>query len=59
MNLQSSLEEFKTFANFLADETAKITMNYFRQKLDIETKKDENQIVIYEVIGQSITIFLI
>ena len=46
MNLQSSLEEFKTFANFLADETAKITMNYFRQKLDIETKKDETPVTI-------------
>ena len=37
---KSLLEELLIFSNFLADEAAKITMSFFRNKFDIENKDD-------------------
>tara|TARA_B100001123_G_C15253737_1_gene1003803 strand:- start:876 stop:1661 length:786 start_codon:yes stop_codon:yes gene_type:complete len=42
----SSLKEFISFANTLADKSEEIIMNYFRQHLSIETKKDNSPVTI-------------
>ena len=43
---KSSLDEYISFANFLANESAKITMKYFRKNIDIENKKDDSPVTI-------------
>ena len=40
------LNELSSFANFLADESAKITMHYFRKKLEVEKKIDGSPVTI-------------
>ena len=39
-------DEFTTFANLLADESAKILNNYFRTKIKIENKEDNTPVTI-------------
>ena len=46
MSKNSSLKEFISFANTLADKSEEIIMNYFRQHLNIETKKDNSPVTI-------------
>ena len=40
------LKEFVSFANTLADKSAKIIMQYFRRQLNIETKEDNTPVTI-------------
>ena len=46
MSKNSSLKEFISFANTLADKSEEVIMNYFRQHLNIETKMSRNNIAI-------------
>ncbi len=39
-------EEFTKFANSLADQASQISMHYFRNKIDIETKEDESPVTL-------------
>ena len=40
------MDEFISFANILADESAKVIMEYFRQTLTIENKNDDTPVTI-------------
>ena len=42
----TQLEEFTSFANLLADESAKITMRFFRETFDSENKEDNTPVTI-------------
>ena len=42
----SQLEEFIVFANLLAEESAKITLKYFRQTFSTENKEDNTPVTI-------------
>ncbi len=44
MNLNT--EEFSKFANSLTDEASKISMKYFRNKIEIEIKDDESPVTL-------------
>ena len=46
MSYKSQLEEFTSFANLLADESAKITLNFFRQTFVTENKNDNTPVTI-------------
>ena len=46
MSLDSQLEEFTSFANLLAEESAKITLKYFRQIFSTENKEDSTPVTI-------------
>ena len=46
MNDLNLLEEYKKFANILADESENIIMQYFRQNFQIEQKDDESPVTI-------------
>ena len=46
MSDDSQLEEFISFANLLAEESAKITLKYFRQIFATENKKDNTPVTI-------------
>ena len=46
MTLINQMDEFISFANILADESAKIIMEYFRQTLTIENKDDNTPVTI-------------
>ena len=41
MTLKNQMDEFISFANILADESAKVIMKYFRQNIKIENKDDD------------------
>ena len=41
MTFTNQMDEFISFANILADESAKVIMEYFRQTLTIENKDDD------------------
>lgn len=44
--MNTNLDDFISFANFLSDESAKIIKKYFRKTLDIESKEDESPVTI-------------
>ena len=46
MTLKNQMDEFISFANILADESAKVIMEYFRQTLTIEKKNDDTPVTI-------------
>ena len=46
MYSNSQLEEFMDFANLLAEESAKITLKYFRQNFSTENKQDNTPVTI-------------
>jgi len=46
MPYDTQLEEFTSFANFLADESAKITLKFFRQSFKSEHKEDNTPVTI-------------
>ena len=46
MTLKNKMDEFISFANILADESAKVIMEYFRQTLTIENKDDDTPVTI-------------
>ena len=46
MYSNSQLEEFAGFANLLAEESAKITLKYFRQTFSTENKQDNTPVTI-------------
>ena len=46
MYYNSQLEEFTVFANLLAEESAKITLKYFRQTFSTENKQDNTPVTI-------------
>ena len=46
MSTNSSLNEFISFANTIADQSAEIIMQYFRSRFTIETKKDSTPVTI-------------
>ena len=46
MTLKNQMDEFISFANILADESAKVIMEYFRQTLTIENKDDDTPVTI-------------
>lgn len=46
MSTNSSLNEFISFANTIADKSAEIIMQYFRSRFTIETKKDSTPVTI-------------
>ena len=46
MTLKKQMDEFISFANILADESAKVIMEYFRQTLTIENKDDDTPVTI-------------
>ena len=46
MSLDSQLEEFTSFANLLADESAKISMQFFRKTFNSENKEDNTPVTI-------------
>ncbi len=46
MNDLNFIEEYKKFANILADESENIIMKYFRQNFQIEKKDDESPVTI-------------
>ena len=46
MSDDSQLEEFISFANLLAEESAKVTLKYFRQTFATENKKDNTPVTI-------------
>ena len=46
MTFTNQMEEFISFANILADESAKVIMEYFRQTLTIENKDDDTPVTI-------------
>ena len=46
MTLKNQMEEFISFANIMADESAKVIMEYFRQTFAIENKDDDTPVTI-------------
>ena len=46
MTLKNQMDEFISFANILADESAKVIMEYFRQTFTIENKDDDTPVTI-------------
>ena len=46
MTLKNQMDELLSFANILADESAKIIMKYFRQTFVIENKDDNTPVTI-------------
>jgi Archaeal fructose-1,6-bisphosphatase and related enzymes of inositol monophosphatase family len=46
MNDLNFIEEYKKFANILADESENIIMQYFRQNFQIEKKDDKSPVTI-------------
>ena len=46
MTLKNQINEFISFANILADESAKVIMKYFRQTFTIENKDDNTPVTI-------------
>ncbi|SVC07286.1 uncharacterized protein METZ01_LOCUS260140, partial [marine metagenome] len=44
MILKNQIDEFISFANILADESAKVIMEYFRQNIKIENKDDDTPV---------------
>ena len=46
MTFTNQMDEFISFANILADESAKVIMEYFRQTLTIEKKNDDTPVTI-------------
>jgi len=46
MTFTNKMDEFISFANILADESAKVIMEYFRQTLTIENKDDDTPVTI-------------
>ena len=46
MNYLNKIEEYKKFANILADESENIIMQYFRQNFQIEKKDDKSPVTI-------------
>ena len=46
MTQKNKLDEYISFANFLADESAKITLKYFRQTFSTENKQDNTPVTI-------------
>ena len=46
MTFTNQMDEFISFANILADESAKVIMKYFRQTLTIENKDDDTPVTI-------------
>ena len=46
MTFKNQNDEFISFANILADESAKVIMEYFRQTLTIENKDDDTPVTI-------------
>ena len=46
MTLKNPMDEFISFANILADESAKVVMEYFRQTFTIENKDDDTPVTI-------------
>ena len=46
MALKNHLDEFVSFAYFLADESAKITLKFFRQNFTTENKEDNSPVTI-------------
>ena len=46
MTLKNKMDEFISFANVLANESAKVIMEYFRQTLTIENKDDDTPVTI-------------
>ena len=46
MTFTNQMDEFISFANILADESAKVIMEYFRQTLTIENKDDDTPVTI-------------
>ena len=46
MTLKNKMDEFISFANILADESAKVIMEYFRQTFTIENKDDDTPVTI-------------
>ena len=52
MSDNSFLKEFISFANFLADKSAEVIMQYFRHQLNIETKEDNTPVTIADKISE-------
>ena len=46
MTFSNQMDEFISFANILADESAKVIMEYFRQTLTIENKDDDTPVTV-------------
>ena len=46
MALKNQMDEFITFANILANESAKVVMKYFRKDIVIENKDDDTPVTI-------------
>ena len=46
MTFTNQMDEFISFANILADESAKVIMEYFRQTLTIENKDDDTPVTV-------------
>ena len=46
MSLKINLNEFTEFANFLADESGKLVMKYFRNDFSVESKIDNSPVTI-------------
>ena len=44
--MTSEIEDFASFANYLADESAKIIKQYFRKKIIIEDKEDQSPVTV-------------
>tara|TARA_B100000575_G_scaffold254901_1_gene224338 strand:- start:498 stop:1271 length:774 start_codon:yes stop_codon:yes gene_type:complete len=44
--MNSKTDEFSKFANSLADDASKTSMNYFRKKIEIEIKDDESPVTL-------------
>ena len=53
MKIENSLEDIVKFANKLADESAKITMSYFRKNIKIENKSDNSPVTIADKSSES------
>ena len=53
MKIENSLENIVKFANKLADESAKITMSYFRKNIKIENKSDNSPVTIADKSSES------
>ena len=46
MTFKNQMDDFISFANVLADESAKVIMEYFRQTLTIENKDDDTPVTV-------------
>ncbi len=46
MTFKNQMDEFISFANVLADESAKVIMEYFRQTFTVENKDDDTPVTI-------------